>query len=88
MISAFLFLFRVVKQLYLNPKASFVKTKVISHFVCKIHQFKQHINEAETKESNCDRSVQVHTISYWTWNGPIRASEISQPYNNSSYIKL
>ena len=41
-ISAFLFHFRIVKQPYLKPKASFVKTKVISHF-------KQRTNEAENE---------------------------------------
>ena len=51
-ISAFLFLFRVVKQPYRKPKTSFVKTKVISHFVCKNHQFKQRTNEAKTIEIN------------------------------------
>ena len=63
-ISGFLFHFRVVKQSYLKPKASFVKAKVISHFVCKNHKFKQRTNEAKTEESKCDRSVRVRTVSY------------------------
>ena len=63
-ISTFLFLFPVVKQPYLKPKASFVKTKAIGHFVCKNHQFKQRTIEAKTKESKCDRSVRVRTVSY------------------------
>ena len=67
-ISAFRFLIRVVKQPYLKPKASCIKTKVIGHFVCKNHQFKQRTNEAKTKESKCNRSVRVRTVSYWTWN--------------------
>ena len=34
-VSTFLFLFHVLKQSNLKPKVSFVKNKVIGHFVCK-----------------------------------------------------
>ena len=51
-ISAFLFLFRVVKQPYLKPKASFVKTKVICHFVSNNVQMKQKRKKANVTGSS------------------------------------